>query len=196
MVKKKFIFILIAIILCTIIIPLFLIFTGNQKQVKPKTEKTNTKTTQTQFEEVDFTLYNDKKTTRWELTALKLLHQEKNNYLKLSPVEISVYDNQNNTVLYKFTAEKGSYNGQKGKLEISGPVVIKLANFKLWTRKLSWQQEEDLIKASSGVKITTPNSGVITGTKLLTDSLFSSLSIYGSKQKQAYFGQEEQNEEN
>ena len=185
MIKKKLIFILIAIILCAIIIPLFLIFGGKQDKSILENEKTGNGTPQAQFEEVNFTLYNDKKTARWELTARKLVHEEKNDYIKLNPVEISVYDNETDKVLYRFRSEKANYNGSKEELKISGPVVVKFANFQLKAGNLSWQQKEDLIKAYSGVEIKTLDGEIISGEKLHTNSCFSTISIYGSNEKQA-----------
>ncbi len=196
MIKKKFLYIIAAIILCTvIIIPVFFISGENEDVVSKDNKESSSKTSQTQFKEISFTLYNGQKTVRWELTATKLSHYKEDDYLKLRPVEICVYDNNNNEILYSFTAEKGSYRGNEGRLIINGPIAVNFNNYQLKTGNLSWQQDKDIIKGSSGVEVITPADGFLSGEFLITDSHLHSISVYGSDEKQAYFSRKERKNE-
>ena len=198
MIKKKFLYIIAAIILCTvIIIPVFFISGGNEDAISTDNKESSTKTSQTQFKEIDFTLYNGQKTVRWELAARKLSHYKEDDYLKLSPVEICVYDNNKDEILYSFTAEKGSYQGNEGKLIIDGPIDVNCNNYQLKIGNLSWQQDKDIIKGSSGVEVITPAGNALSGKYLITDSRLYSISVYGSDEKQACFSwKERKNDKN
>ncbi len=193
--KRNFFYLLLIIILCSIIVPTFFVFRGKEGDSLPREEKNDVHSPQTQFEEVNFQLYNQKKTVRWELKARTLAHDEKDDYLRLNPVEVSVFDNDRNEILYKFTAGRGKYLSREEKMKIYGPVEITLNNYHVEAGNLTWEQERDIIKAENGVKVTTPAGHIINGDFLYTDSRLSSLNIHGTAGKQAQMNWEEQENE-
>ncbi|MFW6386760.1 MAG: LPS export ABC transporter periplasmic protein LptC [Bacillota bacterium] len=137
---------------------------------------------QQEMKDFHFTLFNDDRSVRWELTADEGQHKE--DVLDLEPLSVRVLREKDEKQLYSLTARGGDYREQEEKLYIEGPVDITRDDYRFHTGDLVWDQSKDLITGREKVEIT-GSSLDVKGSGLEADSGFEWVTITGSEKKQA-----------
>lgn len=197
--KKNKIIIIVSILL---IVGVFW-FSFNPFQTEDMKEDSQTKqeekdvSADKEFAEVDFTLYNSNKTIKWNLNASEISHFEDDNLLQLLPVEIRVYEiNDDDELLYSIKAEEGEYHNQPGFIELKGPINLSRDQTAINLNKLKWKQDEDRISGEGDVLIENPRFK-ISGEKLFTDSSLKKIEIEGGDEQAVlqWYRQERENDD-
>lgn len=197
--KKNKIIIIVSILL---IVGVFW-FSFNPFQTEDMKEDSQTKqeekdvSADKEFAEVDFTLYNSNKTIKWNLNASEISHFENDNLLQLLPVEIRVYEiNDDDELLYSIKAEEGEYHNQPGFIELKGPINLSRDQTAINLNKLKWKQDEDRISGEGDVLIENPRFK-ISGEKLFTDSSLKKIEIEGGDEQAVlqWYRQERENDD-
>ncbi len=197
--KKNKIIIIVSILL---IVGVFW-FSFNPFQTEDMKEDSQTKqeekdvSADKEFAEVDFTLYNSNKTIKWNLNASEISHFEDDNLLQLLPVEIRVYEiNDDDELLYSIKAEEGEYHNQPGFIELKGPINLSRDQTAINLNKLKWKQDEDRISGDGDVLIENPRFK-ISGEKLFTDSSLKKIEIEGGDEQAElqWYRQERENDD-
>lgn len=158
-------------------------------------EQEEEKGQQARLQEAEFTVYNSDKTIRWELSTSELLHKEKDNLMKMTPVNAGAYTVGNNRKIYSLEGTAGNYSGDDGYFEIEGPVNVKKGEYVLEAGKLVWNQERDVIKGSGGLKLSSPEI-ILTGNSFETDTAFTTFTVYGNSQQAKLIWRETEDEKN
>lgn len=178
--------ILIAIIIFFIVVTLSLVIIFHEETGQKITEREEEETvSEESLSEVEFTLYNQDKTIRWELTASRLNRRQEEGILELEPLMVDVYDQEREELLYQLTAYSGNYYNQEERLEIEGPLRLKRDNDYLQAARMTWRADEDIIYGYRQVEIET-DSFVLTGSRFETNSDLTYFKIEGDREEQAH----------
>ena len=147
-----------------------------------------------ELSEINFSIYNQNKTIKWNLDAENVKQFADKSLLKLNPIKIKVYNIKNEKeLLYTFQADRAKYLSDKGSLDIEGPVSIKRDKINLTLDNLNWQSEEDRITGDK-VKFSNPNYS-LNGARFEANSKLNHLIFYGDEKSKASFAWEENSDE-
>ncbi len=196
--NKRFLIILIitAIIFSIIIGLYFTIVLQNEPEstfIKDSEQNSKSKP-KDKLKEVNFTLYNRDKTIKWKLTSQSATRFENKGFINLNPLKIKAYRIKDNYLLYSFTAKNGKYMYKEQKLEMTGSIQLEKEDYLLTTDKLTWYQQENIIKGRGRVKIN-GSSFTLKGNDFKIDIGLNRIIVTGNENKQAYFSWKEKNNE-
>lgn len=188
--KNKKIIIIIAIIV--IVISSYLIYyTGiNNKEDKIVDQNLAGReddTSDSQFKELTFTIYNKDNNINWHLHSNSLKSFDDQELMKLDSLSIDAF-NQKQQKLYSLSTDADTdFQVNKDRLEIKGPVKLSGQKIKLKTGRLQLNHKDDVI-GSKGVSIESPQFN-INAESFKTDMGLERITLYGSSTKQVHFTQ-------
>lgn len=188
--NKKFL-----IILIISVIILLIIISGLYFKNKFQTETDNSgserrnnqeETPEDELKKVNFTLYNEDKTIKWELSSRSATRFEEQGVINLSPLTVNAYKIKNDHLFYSLTGKAGEYLYREQKLNVKGPVQMKGKDYHLTASKVIWNQQNNKIFGHNGVRITAP-SFVMTGDYFQVDLGLEQLTVTGSEETRVHF---------
>ncbi|MFW5980384.1 MAG: LPS export ABC transporter periplasmic protein LptC [Halanaerobiaceae bacterium] len=201
MLKNKLFYLIIVLIIILLIS--FWIVEENRKPESELAQKKETAEKETGedsrsniLKEVETILFNQDDTFRWDIKSGEISSYTGQENIDFSSLEIEVYDTEEskNDRLYIFTAPQGSYNNEKARLSLEGPVKIEKNNLLFTTGYLEWWQQPNQIKGNKGVEIENPDL-VLKGHSFESSSNLNNIKVSGDEKERAHlFWKENENE--
>ena len=100
---------------------------------------------------IDLVLFNNDKTIKWNLDSEKLTQKDEGNIYNMSLLQFKAFENDN--LIYTGEGQEAEYNNDEKVISLSGDISINKNAVLLETKKIIWEQKNDIIKGTDGVKL-------------------------------------------
>jgi hypothetical protein len=183
--KNRRILILLGLIIIIVGIYMSLHYQPERIQNKPGELEEDNLLPGDQFKNVQLVFFNSDASISWHLDSESINNFARQRVLELFPVNITALTAEEE-ILYKLYANNSLYELDSGLMEISGPIEIIKDQLNFQAARISWQDGGDLLLATGGIYIHSPDF-IIEGDSLETDLSLNRITIMGGEGKQAYF---------
>lgn len=131
---------------------------------------------------VEFTIYNDQQNHQLQLSSEQLENFKSEQRMELKPVQVEVYNQSNNDLLYTLSGDLGTYFSDQEYIELRGNVVVESDRYHIESTELDYFLNRNYLEGRGSVRITGANFNSEAGS-FNSDLNLKNLELSGNEEK-------------